>query len=76
MTLKQVLELAKQLSLSDKVRLIEQLAPEIQRDLPPTPSQPRRSLWGICADLGTAPSAAEIDEARRDVWANFPREDI
>lgn len=76
MTLEQVLQLAKQLSLSDKVRLIEQLAPEIQRDLPRTPSLPRRSLWGICADLGTAPSAEEIDEARLDAWANFPREDI
>ncbi|WP_254563832.1 hypothetical protein [Oscillatoria sp. HE19RPO] len=76
MTLEQVLQLAKQLSLSDKVRLIEQLAPEIQRELPPTDSQARRSLWGLCADLGTAPSAEEIDEARRDVWANFPREDI
>jgi hypothetical protein len=68
MTLEQVLQLAKQLSLSDKVRLIEQLAPEIQRELPPNHSQPRRSLWGICADLGTAPSAAEIDDARRDIW--------
>jgi len=29
MTLEQVLQLAKQLSLSDKVRLIEQLAPEM-----------------------------------------------
>jgi hypothetical protein len=76
MKLEQVLQLAKQLSLSDKVRLIEQLAPEIQRELPPNDSQPRRSLWGLCADLGTAPSAEEIDEARRDVWANFPREDI
>ena len=72
MTLEQVLQLAKQLSLSDKVRLIEQIAPEIQRELPPNHSQPRRSLWGICADLGTAPTAAEIDQVRRDVWANFP----
>jgi hypothetical protein len=76
MTLEQVFQLAKQLSLSDKVRLIEQLAPEIQRELPPNDPHPRRSLWGLCADLGTAPSAEEIDEARRDVWANFPREDI
>ncbi|AFY81752.1 hypothetical protein [Oscillatoria acuminata] len=74
MTLEQVLQLAKQLSLSDKVRLIEQLALEIQRELPPTDSQPRRSLWGLCADLGTAPSAEEIDEARRDVWGSSVQE--
>lgn len=55
MTLEQVLQLEKHLSLSDKVRLIEQLAPEIQRDLPPTDSQTLRSLWGLRADLRTAP---------------------
>lgn len=74
MTLEQVLQLAKQLALSDKVRLIEQLALEIQRELPPTDSQTRRSLWGICANLGTAPSAEEIDEARRDVWGSSVQE--
>lgn len=75
MTLETVLNLAKQLSLVDKVRLIELMAPEIERELV-RPKAPRRSLWGICADLGEAPSAEEIDEARRDAWANFPREDI
>ncbi|WP_354635656.1 hypothetical protein [Planktothricoides raciborskii] len=39
--------------------------------MPHNHSQPRRSLWGICADLGTAPSAEEIDDAGRDIWANF-----
>ena len=76
MTLEQVLELAKQLSLVDKVRLIEQMAPEIERELVKNTTPPRRSLWGMCADLGTAPSAEEIDEARREAWGDFPREDI
>jgi hypothetical protein len=70
MNLEQVLTLAKQLSLIDKVRLIEQLASEIERELSQIESQPRRSLWGLCADLGTAPSAEEIDEARRDIWGS------
>ena len=35
-----------------------------------------RSLYGAFADLGHAPTDAEIDEARRKLWANFPREDI
>lgn len=69
-TLEQFLQLAKQLYLSYKVRLIKQIATEIQRELPPTDSQPGRSLWGLCADLGTAPSADEIDEVRRDVWGS------
>lgn len=33
-----------------------------------------RSVYGICADLGPAPSAEEIDETRREVFENFPRE--
>jgi hypothetical protein len=75
-TLEQVLELTKQLSLLDKVRLIERVAPQIARALEVARPAPRKSLWGLCADLGPAPSAEDIDEARREAWANFPREDI
>jgi hypothetical protein len=35
-----------------------------------------RGFIGLCADLGPAPSAEEIDEARREMWAGFPRDDI
>jgi hypothetical protein len=35
-----------------------------------------RSFVGLCADLGRAPSAEEIDETRRDAWATFPRDDV
>jgi hypothetical protein len=76
MTLEEVLNLVKQLSLVDKVRLIERVAPEIEKELVAARPIPRQSLWGLCADLGTAPSATEIDEIRRVEWANFPREDI
>lgn len=76
MTLEEVLILVKQLSLVDKVRLIERVAAEIERGLMVTRLAPRQSLWGLCADLGTAPSAADIDQVRREEWANFPREDI
>jgi hypothetical protein len=37
---------------------------------------PRRRLRGLCADLGLKLSAEEIDEARREMWADFPRGDI
>ncbi len=36
----------------------------------------RRSILGLCADLGKAPSAEEIDEVRREMWAKFPRDDV
>lgn len=72
-----VVTLALQLSPVDKVRLIEKLAPVLERDLISKPAGiSQRSLYGLCADLGPAPSAEEIDQARREAWANFPREDI
>ncbi len=76
MTLQEVLNLAKQLSSLDKVRLIQQIAPDIERELIDNPPTPRKSLWGLCADLGQAPSSDEIDAARSEEWASFPREDI
>ncbi len=42
----------------------------------PAPANASRGFIGLCADLGPAPSADEIDEGRRDVWAGFPRDDI
>ena len=68
----------------DALRVIEQLTPEEKRRLrevlaaadTATHPAPRESLYGIAAHLGPAPSAEEIDEARRDAWANFPREGI
>jgi len=74
-TVDSVLELLRQLPPRDQLRVVARAAPEVAR---PTPSgrTPLRSLRGLCADLGPAPSAEEIDEARREAWANFPREDI
>ena len=68
--------LARRLSPGDKVRLIELLTPSIERDLSVVKSGSRSSLFGLCSDLGPAPSEEEIDEARRQEWANFPREEI
>jgi hypothetical protein len=76
MTLEEAFNLVQQLSLVDKVRLIERLAPKIEQELVAANPTPRRSLWGLCADLGTAPSAGEIDEVRQQEWAAFPQEDI
>jgi hypothetical protein len=76
MTFEAVLSLVKQLSLSEKLRLIKWMVREIERELVVARPTPRRSLWGLCADLGVAPSAPDIDETRREEWANFPREDF
>lgn len=58
--LQEVLQLAKQLSSLDKMRLIQQIAPDIEQELMVSNNKPRKSLWGLCADLGPAPSAEDI----------------
>jgi hypothetical protein len=70
-TLEEALGLVKRLSPLDKARLIERIVPDIERELATAQSAPRKSLWGLCADLGPAPSAEDIDQARQEEWANF-----
>ena len=74
--LEQVVALAANLSPLDKVRLVEQVMATLESHLAETDKKPKKSLYGLCADLGPAPSAEEIDEARREMWGNFPRDDI
>ena len=40
------------------------------------PRPPVQSSAGLWEDLGVDISAEDIDEARREMWGNFPREDI
>ena len=75
-SLEEVLELARRLSTVDKVRLIERVSPQIEAELSVQARAPRRSVWGICRDLGPAPSADSIDDARREMLAGFPRGDV
>ena len=35
---------------------------------------PRRSLFGVWKDKGVNISREDIDEARREMWGNFPRD--
>jgi hypothetical protein len=39
-------------------------------------SAPKRSLYGLWADLGIDITEDDIDDIRREMWGNFPREDI
>jgi hypothetical protein len=41
---------------------------------PAPPAAQRRSLRGRFAHLGVHISAHEIDEARKEAWASFPRD--
>ena len=74
-TLEQVVSLARQLPPLEKIRLIERMVPEIERDMLDQRPPRRKSLLDLCADLGSGPSVEDIDEIRREMWADFPRED-
>lgn len=37
---------------------------------------PLKSIRGMCADLKVDLTAEDIQEARQEMWANFPREDL
>jgi len=73
-TLEEALDLVKQLSALDKARLIERIVPDIERELKTARPTPRKSLRGLWRGLDI--TEEEIAEARREMWANFPREDI
>jgi hypothetical protein len=64
------------LSPQEKIRLIARLADTLEHDLEGAGNIQRESLYGLCADLGAAPSAQDIDEVRHAAWGNFPRGDI
>ncbi len=72
-TLDKVLALARQLAPVDQARLVARLAPMVEQALDQTAGQAvasaREPLRGLLADLGPAPSAEEIDEVRREMWA-------
>ena len=76
LVLDQVKELMTHLTPLEKAELVAWLGTSLKAELPRGSSAPRPSARGLRADLGTAPSAEDIDEARREMWGNFPRNDI
>jgi hypothetical protein len=73
-TLDKALAYVRQLSPVDKARLIEQMVPDIKRELRSAQSTPRVSLRGLWRGLDI--TEEEIDQARKEMWGEFPREDI
>ncbi|MGL5832422.1 MAG: hypothetical protein ACRC80_38620 [Waterburya sp.] len=73
-TLEEVLNLAKQLSPLDRIRLIEQITPQLKRDWVIVSSQPRKSLRGIWKGIDI--SETDLAEVKAEMSSNFPRENI
>ncbi len=42
----------------------------------PPVKKPLKSIKGLWAGMGISISAEDIDEVQREMWKNFPREDI
>lgn len=74
MTLDEALQVVEQLSLVDKVRLLETIAPQIRRELLIQKSSPKKSLRGIWRGVDITES--EITELRQEMWQTFPREEV
>ena len=69
-----VVDLAHRLSVLDKLRLIENLTRDIETCIQSRPIPRRHSLRGLLK--GSSISGEEIDQARQEMWGNFPREDL
>ena len=73
-TLEDALAYVRQLSPVDKARLIERVAPDIERELRAARSTSHVSLRGLWRGLDI--TGEEIDRARQEMWSEFPREDV
>ena len=73
-TLEEALDLVKRLSPVDKARLIQGIVADLERELRAVQPAPRKSLRGLWRGLDI--TEEDIAEARREMWGNFPREDI
>ena len=70
-----VLKLLRQLPPRERLKVIYQALPEIEQSLSEN-VRAYKSLRGLWKDLLPSISAEDIDEVRREMWKNFPREDI
>lgn len=77
-TFDQVLALATRLRPVDQARLVVRLAPKVEwlidKVEPATPITAPKPLRGLLSDLGSGPSAADIDDIQREMWASFAQE--
>jgi len=62
------------LPLRERLEVIARAAELTEDDISNEPKEPTKSLYGLWK--GVSISAEEIDEARREMWGNFPRDDI
>ena len=75
-TIDTAVDILRKLSLRDRIKVITIVLSETEHDLPVSKSIKRKSLYGLWKDLDVHLTAKNIDRARKEMWGNFPREDI
>lgn len=70
-----VLEMLRKLPPRERLKVIYQALPEIEQSLSEN-IRAYKSLRGLWKDLLPSVSEKDIDDARREMWKDFPREDI
>jgi len=75
-TIDMAVDVLRKLPPRDRIKAITIVLSETEHDFPLSKSVKRKSLYGLWKDLNVDLSAEDIDEARKECWKNFPREDI
>jgi hypothetical protein len=75
MTLEQAILDAVRALPADKQKAILDHAKHL-REQSPEPKRPRKNGRGLWADFNIDLTAEDIDEARREMWKHFPRDDF
>ena len=73
-TLKKILDSAKSLSTKDKMKLIKKISFQIEIELKVHKIKPNKSLRGLWKGIDIKDH--DIQEQRKEMWQQFPREDI
>ena len=71
-TVEMAVEVLRKLSPRERLKLIATVLPETERELPKSQPIQRKSLRGFWKDLNVHLTAEDIDQARREMWTNFP----
>ena len=74
-TAETVLGMLRRLPPRERLSVIAKVLPETERDLAGQ-TQTLSSLKGLWKNLDFDVSAETIESARREIWADFPREDF
>ncbi len=56
--------------------LVREAVEKILQSAPEQPLAPKKSAYGLLEKYGPGPTEAEIDQNRREMFANFPRSDF